>query len=326
MYTLLLTLRDRLQHTESFFSYLTKINFAEKILVADGSTDSGRLIAKKIINKHPNLNIEYHDFGFDDSYEKYYKKFKIVMGLIKTKYVLFIDNDDFIHPEGCIESCQIMNADPSIAACGRISDLYIFPKISSCKIRSSHSIFEEAPNKRIQTFFNKPDAIWGLMLRVHGLLNAFNAVHAANFKQLHLMELLFNLQVIQSGKIARIGSKPTLYRRAFAQESSSSADLMEYSLLDKIFIKNFNEQWTQVEKFYLNLGYEDLKALRMYWCMACISHTTSESKKRQRNQNRLYSQKLSFLRSLYYKFRFRDPIPSQVLRAESLKIPSDRES
>ena len=96
MYTLLLTLRDRTQYTESFFEYLNQINFPEKILVADGSSDVGRISVQKIIKNHPNLNIEYHDFGFDNSYQKYYKKLKTSLGLIKSPYVLLIDNDDYV--------------------------------------------------------------------------------------------------------------------------------------------------------------------------------------------------------------------------------------
>ena len=325
MYTLLLTLRDRTQYTESFFEYLNQINFPEKILVADGSSDVGRISVQKIIKNHPNLNIEYHDFGFDNSYQKYYKKLKTSLGLIKSPYVLLIDNDDYVNLEGCLEACRMMDNDPSIVACGRIADLYLFPRVQSCKIRKSSSILQDSPEERLAYFAIRPDAIWGLMLKVEGLREAFNAVSDANFEQLHLMELLFNLNVIQRGRISRIGSKPILYRRAFSEESSSAENLKDMSLLEKIFLNNFYEQWALVEKYYLELGFSDLQILRRYWVNACISQSESSSKKQSRTRVGLYSSWFIFLRSLYYKLRFRSPIPMDVLRAEKKRVLATRQ-
>lgn len=322
MYTLLLTLRDRTQYTESFFMYLNQINFTEKIFIADGSSDLGRMLVQKIIKKYPNLNIEYHDFGFDRSYENYYKKLKTSVGLIKSEYVLLIDNDDYVDVRGCVEACRIMKDDPSIAACGRIADLYLFTRIQSCKIRKSISILQDTPQERFANFTIKPDTVWGLMLRVEGLEEVFSAVHKANFEQLHLMELLFNLNVIHRGKIARLGSRPTIYRRAFSEGSSGAEDLKGEGLLEKLFLKNFYKQWDLVEKYYLGLGFSNLKILRKYWVTVCISQSDSSNEIQGRTIAGFYSSRLVLLRSLYYKMRFRSPIPSDILSAEKIRISS----
>jgi glycosyltransferase domain-containing protein len=326
MYTLLLTLRDRTQYTKSFFDHLNQINFPEKIFVADGSSDAGRVLVQKIIKNYPNLNIEYYDFGFDSTYEQYYKKLKTSVSLIKSPYLLFIDNDDYVDVEGCIEACGIMRNDPSIVACGRVADLYLFPTIQSCKFRRSVSIIQNTPKERLACFAARPDAIWGLMLQVEGLAEVFDVVSDANFEQLHLMELLFNLNVIRRGKIARIGSRPILYRRAFSEESSSAETLKEESLLEKMFLKNFYEQWIEVENYYLGLGFSDLRILRRYWANACISQSESSTKKQSRTRVGLYSSWLIILRSLYYKLRFRYPIPRDVLRTEKERVLATRQT
>ena len=122
--TLLLATKGRDEFTIRFLAYANQISLKYPIYIADGEPKNH--IKKIIKNKNffPNISISYHDFN-DTSYLDYYNKIRVSLKSISTKYVMFIDNDDFIIPNGIEKCLDFLNQNDDYIGCsGRIGWFY----------------------------------------------------------------------------------------------------------------------------------------------------------------------------------------------------------
>ena len=92
--TILVLLKGREEYTERFVEYFIKSKLKYKLFFADGDK---KPISKKILKKLKKYNIDfqYRKFEFDINYRKFISKIYRALNLIKTKYVMLFDNDDF---------------------------------------------------------------------------------------------------------------------------------------------------------------------------------------------------------------------------------------
>tara|TARA_B100000989_G_C19481032_1_gene445135 strand:- start:108 stop:1088 length:981 start_codon:yes stop_codon:yes gene_type:complete len=90
--TLLITLKDEEKLTKRLIKYLNYQNLKINILIADGSINKQQKLFYSLKHKY-----KYFYFGEDKNHRKYYLKIHMALKKIKSDYVLFCDQDDFIN-------------------------------------------------------------------------------------------------------------------------------------------------------------------------------------------------------------------------------------
>ena len=92
--TFLLLIKDRPQFLKRWIKFHINENDNVNIFIADGGKKSiSNDDFKKINNKK---NIKYHKYKYDKDYRSFAKKVLLSLRKIKTKYVLFCSDDDFL--------------------------------------------------------------------------------------------------------------------------------------------------------------------------------------------------------------------------------------
>ena len=92
--TLLITLKDEEELTKRLIKYLNYQSLKINILIADGSINKQQKLFYSLKHKY-----KYFYFGEDKNLNKYYLKIYLALKKIKTDYVLFCDQDNFINFE-----------------------------------------------------------------------------------------------------------------------------------------------------------------------------------------------------------------------------------
>ena len=93
--TIVLLIKGRENFTKRWLDYMSKINYQENILIGDG--DPKTKIKKLIKNKsYSKLKIKYLNYNNKNYNDYYFMMYDLVNRYVKTEYVRFCDNDDFI--------------------------------------------------------------------------------------------------------------------------------------------------------------------------------------------------------------------------------------
>jgi len=90
--TLLITLKDNSNFTKKLIKYLNLQSIKIEILVADGSKKKQKNLFKKLKHRY-----RYYYYGEDKNLSDYYLKIYKSLKQIKSKFVFFSDQDDFIN-------------------------------------------------------------------------------------------------------------------------------------------------------------------------------------------------------------------------------------
>jgi glycosyltransferase domain-containing protein len=92
--TLLITLKDEKELTKRLIKYLNNQSLKINILIADGSINKQQKLCYSLKHKY-----KYFYFGEDKNHSKYFLKIYLALKKIKTDFVLFCDQDDFVNFE-----------------------------------------------------------------------------------------------------------------------------------------------------------------------------------------------------------------------------------
>ena len=94
--TILITLKGRKAFTERWLNWMSKENCPFLIVIADGDAD--KTFTKNLLKKdiYKNLNIDYREYPEDINTKTFILKFSDAVSAVKTKYIIFADNDDFV--------------------------------------------------------------------------------------------------------------------------------------------------------------------------------------------------------------------------------------
>lgn len=158
-------LKGRHEFTDRWLCIHDKLNLKIPIHIADGSiSDSNRKIILDFQSKNKNLDIDYKYYGKDVTLEAFYLKTSLALENVKTEYVMFTCNDDFLIENSIREGERFLNSNPSyVAAAGPVYDT----AISQINISHNHvwgalshpvnqypafNRFEDDPEKRIYHF------------------------------------------------------------------------------------------------------------------------------------------------------------------------------
>ena len=94
--TILLTLKGRKKFTKRWLDWMVEEDCPYKILIADGDADKSFTQGLLKNPNYKNLDIDYIDYPEDINIRTFIRKFSNAISLIKTKYAIYADNDDFI--------------------------------------------------------------------------------------------------------------------------------------------------------------------------------------------------------------------------------------
>ncbi|MDA8902787.1 TIGR00180 family glycosyltransferase [Porticoccaceae bacterium] len=94
--TILLTLKGRKSFTKRWLDWMALENCPFPIVIADGDAD--KTFTKNLLKKdtYKNLNIDYREYPEDINTKTFILKFSDAVSIVKTKYIIFADNDDFV--------------------------------------------------------------------------------------------------------------------------------------------------------------------------------------------------------------------------------------
>ena len=99
--TFIILVKDNVQQSNNLINYLNKLPFKLRIIVADGSKYKQELIFK---NLKASKKIYFYS-GLDKNILKMYKKIFKALKYVKTKFVFFLDQGDFLNFE-ILKKCE----------------------------------------------------------------------------------------------------------------------------------------------------------------------------------------------------------------------------
>lgn len=114
--TIILLLKERQSFTSRFINYYLKNNLGYNLFISDGSKNK---LSPKILNKIQNYSqITYKKFREDKNYGIFYRKILSTLQLIKTKFVCFASNDDFLIYPTLHKCMNILERDKKLNGAG----------------------------------------------------------------------------------------------------------------------------------------------------------------------------------------------------------------
>lgn len=123
--TLIIPTYNRPLLLKRVLDYYSKQKFDINIIIADSSKDLYKKQNQKIIQNFPNLKISYLDKFPSDLVS--HQKFGKMVEFVKTKYVCFCADDDFIIPTGIKEAVDFLEKNPDYSSAhGTYIYFYIF--------------------------------------------------------------------------------------------------------------------------------------------------------------------------------------------------------
>ena len=205
--TLLITLKDEEELTKRLIKYLNYQNLKINILIADGSINKQQKLFYLLKHKY-----KYFYFGEDKNHSKYYLKTYLALKKIKTDYVLFCDQDNFINFE-CLkkkENFLIKNSNFS-AAKGIIYNFQSYKKKYLLTGRSypNEIINNKSIFKRLKNNFHFRS--YYCLHRTKNLKKFYNLVVKHKFNDPRSAEFVVDIGTLLVGQV-HLDSKCSLLR------------------------------------------------------------------------------------------------------------------
>lgn len=221
--TILLLLKDRPEFTKRWLHVHEMLNLQIPIHIADGSiSEDNERIIKNYQDCHNNLNIEYQHYGKDIDLQTFYHKITKSIQNVKTEYVIFTSNDDFLLENSIRDSATFLDRNNDfVAAAGHVYDA------TMCQTKPSHNQIwgilshpinqypafdrkEELAESRIYNFLagRKNSYIWSALHRTKVFLRTNQIIERICPPDLRFQEHLLSMMTLCFGKIS--GAMPCM--------------------------------------------------------------------------------------------------------------------
>jgi glycosyltransferase domain-containing protein len=148
--TIVVPTKNRPHYVDRLLSYYLNMDFVGIIIIIDSSdTKISNYISERINNINKSNYIYTHLIGLPTMV------IKDNLNLIKTKYVSFLGDDDYIVPDAILRSISFLESNPHIAGCRGDGIIVSDPDISSDPIRMYRQVnrLEESSSNRLSQFF-----------------------------------------------------------------------------------------------------------------------------------------------------------------------------
>ena len=303
--TIILLLKDRDQFNERFINYFFENNLNFNLFISDGSKK--KLDTKTLKKIKNNKNISYHYFGEDKSYKIYFKKIYKTLKKIKSEYVLFASNDDFLNYKQ-IKFCLrfLEKKKDYIGAGGELIGFNLIDKKKLIKMSSLNRIYKYIKldsNNSINRFENYvknfSDMTFNCIIKRKLLLNSYKLSSNLFENNIELKDHFNNLFIILSGKI-KIFKKPIIFHQNHLNsEGNKRGNLIKSLLMDKNFI-NYLICFDRVlnRRFKISDNY----ILKYYYNYVIINYIKGITMKSEPSIKEI---KKIFLNKIFKKFRYK---------------------
>lgn len=207
--TIVLTIYNRLNFTTKWLDFVEKQKIPFDIIISDGGNIAN--IKKKLNLNNRDLNIKYYKFKFYKNFKNFHEKFYKVVKYVKTKYVIFAEDDDYINHKGFIKSKNFLekNKDFScVKGIGILGEINTETKLSSflsLRIEDINynkcSFSDNCHEKRLIKYLKFSNtSLWNGLHRVSNTKKIFKILNK-NFYNFYITETIFNLMTMRLGKI-----------------------------------------------------------------------------------------------------------------------------
>jgi glycosyltransferase domain-containing protein len=264
--TVVLPLKGRSLHTLRWLWHANVINMPYRILVADGEPDEKIQSFLKDKRNFPNLNYEYLVYD-DKTFNDFYFKLKDCLEKVKTEYVMFSDNDDFLSIIGSNKAVEFLEMNSKFVSCGggvagfllaNDSNQKCYGLIESFTFRyeekkyNCRDITTDCPSDRVLDEINNYLCFYYNVYRTEALKKITNEVYKLDFTDLEIHEMYCALRTVTLGKVK---SDPTYFgyyrQKETSLRSAYKGDWFEH-LLNSDFTNDFNKMVNKIIEELLN--------------------------------------------------------------------------
>lgn len=212
--TIVLTIYNRLSFTINWLNFAEKQKIPFNIIISDGGNIKN--IQNELNLKNRKLNLKYYKFKFYRNYKNFHEKYHKVIKYVKTKYVIFAEDDDFINYKSYIKSANFLDKNKTFACAkgksilGELSPLnFSFNYLALRKENRSFNslkILNKNHEERLINLLKFPQvSLWNALHRVSNMKTIFKILNR-NFYSLHATEKVFQFLVTSIGRIKILSS------------------------------------------------------------------------------------------------------------------------
>jgi glycosyltransferase domain-containing protein len=207
--TIVLTIYNRVSFTINWLNFAEEQKIPFDIIISDGGNIKN--IQNELNLKNRKLNIRYKKFKFYRNYIKIHEKYYEVLKYVKTKYIIFAEDDDYINYKGYIKSANFLKKNKKFSSVkgksilGELSpqssffNYFVLRKEN--KNFNSFKILNKNHDERLLNFVKYPQvSLWNGLHRVSNMKIVFKILNR-NFYNLHATEKIFQFMVVSFGKI-----------------------------------------------------------------------------------------------------------------------------
>ena len=198
--TILVPLKDRSHHTAEWIKYNIYDDF--EYIFSDGSSDnSNKSVLDTIIERS---NISYIKFPPDASYYDYYKKMYDTTKLIKTDFVMTVDNDDYINPNSLKKMIYCASQSTSFDIFQGVQ-AHIQKKGDKFKLSEFSNFLNSYEGYSKSDIINKLYLkhyrnLWYSLIKSQKYLDVWKACKDLNFKNIQTQEIFLSLYLFLNNR------------------------------------------------------------------------------------------------------------------------------
>ena len=307
--TIVLTIYNRLNFTIKWLDFAEKQKIPFDIIISDGGNVAN--IKKKLNLNIRDLNVKYYKFKFYRNFKNFHEKFYNVVRFIKTKYVIFAEDDDYINHKSFIKSKSFLekNKDFScvkgIGVLGEISTETKLSSFFSLRIEdinySKCNFFDNCHEKRLINYLKFCNtSLWNGLHRVSNTKKIFKILNK-NFYNFPITETIFNLMTVRLGKI--LIPNYIDYIKMDNTELSSSSNFEKLKLSRNLF----NQKKIDYDNFfflrYLKLKNQNSEFLSLY--NKKLEENKNSELFNEKNKKKIKQQLINLIRLILIKIRLR---------------------
>ncbi len=287
--TIILLLKERQEYTERFLKYFEKNNKNFKLFIADGSKlNLGSKILKNI-KKNP--FITYKKFKEDKNYKIYYQKKLSSLKIVKSKYVLFTSNDDFLIYPTLNKCTKILKENKNLNGAG--GTIYSFSLAKNnlninkiAPLYSNYNYMQKSIKERINFYLENFRYTDNYILNRKNLISSYE-IASKNFENnIELKDNLTDLLNIINGKIKIIKS-PILFHQSTPQSDAANRPSV---FLKHLKERNFPKDLIKLIKIISSKsGVEEMYLFEKYYNSEFIPIVKNLSLKREASLKEIFS-------------------------------------
>ena len=253
--TILLPLKGRNLFTMRFLWHANEQKVPYRIVIADAEPHPS--VQKAIDNNtFSNLNIVYKVYPPDNTLQDFYAKMASAAELVKTPYVMQVDNDDFLVPSGLEYCIDCLDKNEDYVACSGLIRSMGFDDMTPSVIGSNFDfksqnnkvcdINESLPLRRVIDGQVGKTGYYYSVIRTDAFAKIVKAIESLSLTYLLFHEFFFELSLLSFGKIKIDGSFCSYIRQTNTSMSG------HYKSLEHLLESDLGSDSRKIKKYLID--------------------------------------------------------------------------